>query len=403
MVLNKAQRLATGATGFVVARTLAAAPERPFADFEIIGDPSAAAAAWAEIYSDGLATPYQSYAFVETWLRTIGRAEAIEPMIVVARDEEGRVSAILPLCRRRRLGLRVAEFVGGKHANFHMGVYRSGLSLDRDAILDLLRRVARAASLDAFVFVNQPRVWQKRANPFATLAGQPSPSLGHATQLKDDFASWLEAHYSKAAQKKLRKKARRLAERGPVSSFVARDATTAATILAAFFVHKGTRARAMGFSNDYEDAAAVRFLEAASSERLSMDRSVIELHALRCGERIVAVFGGVARAGRFCGMIISYDQDAEIARSSPGELLVHEVIRDLTARGFTTFDLGVGEARYKDICCEEKEPLFDMAAGFTLRGRLAVAAFLSLRAVKRWIKRRPWAWSIVAPALRRPH
>jgi CelD/BcsL family acetyltransferase involved in cellulose biosynthesis len=80
-----------------------------------------------------------------------------------------------------------------------------------------------------------------------------------------------------------------------------------------------------------------------------------------------------------------------------------KVIAAQCAAGCSRFDLGVGEARYKDICCEDKEPLFDMAAGFTLRGRLAVAAFLSLRAVKRWIKRRPWAWSIVAPALRRPH
>jgi len=403
MVLNNAQKVATGAMAFLGAETLAVGPARPFAEFDILDDLSAGEAAWAEIYLDGLATPYQSFGFVTSWLRTIGRAEAVEPMIVVARDDRGRTSAILPLGRRRRRGLRIAGFVGGKHANFHMGVFRRGLDVDRQSIIDLLQRVAEAARLDAFFFVNQPQAWQKRLNPFALLARQPSPSFGHATQLKGDFNRWLDAHYSKGSRKKLGKKARRLAEQGPVSSFIARDAATASTLLAAFFAHKKTRAKSTGLFNDFDDAAAELFLKAATCEGHAEQRPLIELYGLRCGDRIAAVFGGVAHAGRFCGMIISYDQDIEIARSSPGEILIHDVIRDLTERGFTTLDLGVGEARYKDACCETEEALFDMAAGFTLRGRLAVAAFLSGRAVKRWIKRRPWAWSIVATALRRPH
>ena len=58
----------------------------------------------------------------------------------------------------------------------------------------------------------------------------------------------------------------------------------------------------------------------------------------------------------------------KIARSSPGEMMVHAVVAEAIARGFSEFDLGVGEARYKDESCEAVEPLFDSALGVSARG-----------------------------------
>ncbi|HLH50316.1 MAG TPA: GNAT family N-acetyltransferase [Roseiarcus sp.] len=398
--MSHAHNLATGATGSASAQARGA-PARVFAAFEICGDPQEASAAWDEIYADGLATAYQSRNFVELWLRTVGRAEGVEPMIVLVRDERGRASALLPLVVRARLGLRAAEFIGGKHANFHMGVFRAGLAAGRDEVLGLLRRIGESARLDAFFFVNQPERWQGSVNPLHALGGQKSPSFGHSTQLQNNFAQWLETHYSKAARRKLRKKTRRLAERGVVSSFVARDEPTAREALATFFAHKRARAKATGLINDFDDPAAARFLEIAACESIADREAVIELRAMRCGERIVAVFGGLAHAGRFYGVVTSHDPDAEIARSSPGELLILDIVRDLHERGFKTFDLGVGEARYKDAVCETSEALFDFALGLTLKGRIASPCFLLARRVKRWIKQRPWAWSLVAPIVGR--
>jgi len=390
--LSNAHDLAS-ATGFAAARRRDGAA-RAFAAFDVFRDPRDAGDAWAEIYADGLATPYQSLDFVELWLRTIGRAQKLEPLIVVIRDERGRTTALLPLAVRSRPGLRIAEFVGGKHANFHMGVFRAGLAVDRAEVADLLRRVARAERLDAFFFTNQPQTWRGSANPFAALGGQPSPSFAHATQIRGDFADWFAAHYSKSAQKKLRKKIRRLETLGPVSSSVARDDAAAREALAAFFAQKEARAKAAGVANDFSDRAAVQFLETAAHDGLAAGRAMIELRVLRCGERIVAVFGGMAHARRYCGIVTSYDQDVEIARSSPGEWLILDIVRDLHDRGFQMFDLGVGEARYKDVCCEIREPLFDAALAFTAKGRLASIGFTLARRAKRWIKRRPWAWSL---------
>jgi CelD/BcsL family acetyltransferase involved in cellulose biosynthesis len=401
--LNDASGLATSPTGFAAALERAEADRlRPFARCEVFDDLAAARAPWAQIEAMGLASPYQSYEFAEAWLQTAGRARGIAPMIVVARDGADRVSAVLPLGRMRRGPVRTAEFIGAKDANFKMGLFRPGIEASGEAIADLLRRAARMVTprVDAFWLTNQPYSWQGVANPMAALPRRPSPSFGYKTLLDRDFDGWLAAHYTKDAQKKLRKKARRLGEIGRVASVTARDEAEAREILAAFQRQKAARMLAVGAPNAYESPGTARFFEIAATKNIAGGAQTIELHALKSGERIVATFGGLRQEGRFCGMFISYEMDPEISRCSPGQLLVIETIRDLTARGFTTFDLGVGEGRYKDENCETEEPLFDTAVAVTAKGYGFQAAAMSQRRIKRWIKQTPWAWRF-ADQLRR--
>jgi CelD/BcsL family acetyltransferase involved in cellulose biosynthesis len=399
--VNAAPGLATRTPGQAATRAhQASAPRRVFAEIEIFADPIAVRHVFAEMEPDALATPYQRCDFVAAWLRTIGQAEGSTALIVVVRDDCGLATAILPLAVIRRNGFRTAKFVGGKHANFHMGVFRRGLVADREAVEGLLQRIGRTAGLDALLLVNQPDAWLDEPNPLAAITRQDSPSAGHATKLERRFEDWFAAHYSKNGQKKLRKKARDLAEKGAVSTIIARDEATARRVLAAFFAQRREQAKTNGLVDDFQAAGAARFLELAATDGLAEGRQALELHALVRDERILAVFGGIASGSRFSGMITSHDAEPEIARSSPGELLILEVIRKATERGFSTFDLGVGEARYKDVLCEIDERLSDSAAGFTAKGRLLAAAFLSQRRLKRWIKHTPQALRLAKALMR---
>ena len=65
-------------------------------------------------------------------------------------------------------------------------------------------------------------------------------------------------------------------------------------------------------------------------------------------ERVVAAFAALSGRDRLSGLVIAYDADPEIARYSPGELILHAVVRSAIARGFTTFDLGVGEGALQE-------------------------------------------------------
>jgi CelD/BcsL family acetyltransferase involved in cellulose biosynthesis len=402
--LTDAPRFATGPTG------LAAASEsfgpivgpRPFAHCAVFEDLAGARDAWAELEALAVASPYQNYRFLDAWVRTTGRARRIEPMIVVARDEAARVTAVLPLGRLRRGPVWSAEFLGGRDANFKMGLFRPGVEASREAVVDLLRRAARMTRprVDAFRLTGQPISWEGAANPMTALPRRPSPSFGHKSALSEDFDAWLAAHYSKDTQKKLRKKARRLDEIGPLEPILAKDEASARKILAAFQRQKEARMRALGSANAYEGPHTARFFEIAATQGLEQGAPTIELHALTSGEKIVATFGGLAQNRRFSGMFISFDTDPAISRCSPGQLLILETVRDLVARGFATFDLGAGEADYKDACCETEEPLFDAAVAVTPLGAAFGAAAMLNGRIKRWIKHTPWAWTL-AERLRR--
>jgi CelD/BcsL family acetyltransferase involved in cellulose biosynthesis len=361
------------------------APRRPFARVEVFDTLDAARAAWAELAAHATASPYQSLAFAQCWFATIGAAEGATPLIVVARDEAGAPVALLPLALAQRGPLRLAVFLGGKDANFNLGLFRPDTRWSRAHITDLFAEAARAASprIDAFLLANQPLQWRGLANPLAEAPRQPSPSFAFKSALPADFAAWLDAHASKEAKKKMRKKRARLEAIAPLVHSRAGDRDSTRRALDAFDAQRRARVAALGLPDPYASAAAHDFLASLAGV------GALELHVLQLGERIIAVFGAFAGAHRLSGLFIANDGDPEIARSSPGELMVHAVVADAIARGFGEFDLGVGEARYKDESCETIELLFDSAFGVSMRGRVAAFAYLAGRRIKRFVKQSP--------------
>ncbi|MGD0642103.1 MAG: GNAT family N-acetyltransferase [Roseiarcus sp.] len=377
---------------------LRAAADRPsaFARVEVFDAIEAARGPWAEIAAIAPASPYQHFEFARLWLETVGAAERVKPMIVVARDQVGAVNALLPLGAYAWGPLRLAAFLGGRDANFAMGLFRPGVAWSREEIAALLAAAARLAQprVDAYWFVNQPLAWQGAPNPTVAMRRQPSPSFAYKSALPEDFALWRDAHASKDAQKKLRKKVKRLEAIGPLAHRRAADAAEVERILAAFDAQRRARMRALGIPDPYASAEARAFLRGLALGGLAEGAPSLELHALTVGDRIIAAFGALSAGDRLSGLFVSYDADPEIARSSPGELMVQAVVREAIARGLKTFDLGVGEARYKDEACEAEEELFDSAVGITALGRLAALAFRLRQRAKRRIKHSPRLFSL---------
>jgi CelD/BcsL family acetyltransferase involved in cellulose biosynthesis len=366
-------------------RRAVAGEARPFARVEICEALEDARLPWMALAQEAPASPYQSFAFACVWFATIGAAEGATPLIVVARDDVGQPVALLPFARAARGPLRFAAFLGGKDSNFNLGLFRSGGAWSHDEVAALLAAAAAQARprLDAFLLSNQPSSWRGIANPLAAGKRQPSPSFAYASALPGDFSAWLDARASKEAKKKMRKKRARLEATAPVACRRATGEPEIDRALAAFHAERRARTEALGVPDPYASPAAQAFLVQLARE------GALELHTLSHGDRIIAVFGALPGAERLSGLFIGHDGDPEIARSSPGEIMVHAVVADAIARGFAEFDLGVGEARYKDEACEIVEPLFDSAFAFTSKGRLAAWIFLAARRAKRLVKHSP--------------
>ncbi len=370
------------------------------ATVEVHTDPRAASAAWRELDAVAAASPYQSPEWLLPWIDTIGTASGVTPSIIVARGQDGSPLALLPFGLVRRNWFTVAVFLGARDSNFNMGLFRPGQTWTRRGLQNLLTRAAAASPhrVDAFVLINQPLCWDNVANPFAMLDHQPSPSFAYKGGLTSQADEFLHRRLSREGRKKLRQKLKKLQAIGPVS---VRKATTPADIvetLDAFVEQRRARSLARGLLTD--DLPVLRhFLNRVTNPHASSpiggSAAPVAFYALRCGERVVATFGGTRRGRRFSGMLMSFAADPDLAKASPGELLLSEVLKLHCAEGFATVDLGIGEARYKAAYCPDVELLFDCVLPMTARGRLYATTELLRLSAKRAIKQSTWAWPLV--------
>lgn len=373
------------------------APSRPWASIAIETDIAGLAEIWRAFEATALVTPYQSYDWIRPFVETIGAAHDMALRYALVRDADGVLCALLPLTVTGRSGFRFAEFIGGKHANYHMGLYAPAFAAQLDAQLttQLLTEIGTAiGGLDALAFVNQPVTWQGVSNPAALLAAGPSPSRAYKLALiADDGDATLKRSMSSHARKKLKNKHSRFRDFGPSTLTRATTPDEVARIIDAFLSQKAERFRAMGVPDPFAEPEMRVFLERGAMEAGSA-RPAIELYALDLGGRAVATYVGAIQGERFSGMATSFDMASETVKTSPGELLLAELIRLKASEGVAVFDLGVGEARYKTTFCDDHDDLVDSFLPLTLKGRLFARIARAKRELKRRIKRSPVALKI---------
>ena len=367
-----------------------APPEKPaFASIEIFRDPREARSVWRALSPERFGSFYQSEAFLLNWLTVFGAAAT--PFFIAARDEAGEPVALLPLGLRRYGPLRVAQFLGGKESNYNLGLFRDPDAFGARDVAALLRAAARPpGGPQLYRLLNLPKLWNGAANPLLRLPHQSSPSPAYRTALASDGEALLARKLSSDTRKKLRKKEKRLTDRGALSYFRAAP-DQADAVLDAFFKQKQHN-YALG---DAEDIARARkFYRALAGEGL-------ELHVLALDGRAIASLGAALNGGRLQGLFNAFDPDPEIAKSSPGDLLLTYVLRDACARGLRCFDLGLGEARYKAMFCGEREEMADVLFAPTLAGALAAPALAASLKAKVALKNNSRLWGVVQTLRRR--
>jgi CelD/BcsL family acetyltransferase involved in cellulose biosynthesis len=238
------------------------------------------------------------------------------------------------------------------------------------------------------------------ANPFAALRRQPSPSFACRGALADDFSTLMDARVSGARRKKLRKKERVLAGRQPIRYWRAETTDDALRVLEVFFAQKAERMAELGLADAFAAPGMREFITAAATAELATGQPAIELYAASVGDTILATYGGLVGNGRFSGIFNSMILNA-LAHESPSQLLQLNLVRMCCERGLKTFDLGVGEAAFKQMFCNEAEPLFDSFLPLTPAGRVAASACRLRFALKGRIKRSPPVWATVRAMRRR--
>ena len=336
-----------------------------------------------------LATPYQTFEFLNAWQTAFGLHDGAAPFIVVAYDVHNRPVVLLPLAIGRENGAQVARFMGGKHPTFNMPVWQAAFAAfatasDVAAIINAIRQ--EADGIDVLALTQQPKQWRGVSNPFAQLAGQPSanpvPSMSMTPAAKP------EDRVSASTRRRLRNKERKLKALPGYRYSVAETDADIERLLDAFFIVKPQRMALLRLPNVFADDATNKFVRDACAAKLPSGRRAIELHALECDAEMISICACVADGQRFSTMFNTYTI-SENARYSPGLILLREMVDHYGELGYTSYDFGVGYDEYKTTFCKEDEPIVDSFIPLTARGKFAALGMSSLTHAKRLVKQNP--------------
>ncbi|MDE2579910.1 MAG: GNAT family N-acetyltransferase [Hyphomicrobiales bacterium] len=360
----------------------------PAADRVIVHrDLDSAAAHWSALERFA-PTVYQTRAYLGAWFRHLARDAS--PFIVVGLDDAGEPAFMLPLALLPRGPLRTAVYAGDRHSNANLPIFRDGFTLSPRQAREALKAAARAgANPDVFALLNQPREWSGRANPFAALSHRASHHNAYGANIAGDAEAYLQRVDSKATRKKLKSKARHLEDVGPVRAFRVVARAEAAQALDTLIDQKTERFTEQKGVDPHLSRPATRAFFRELVTPVDDTPALLEPYVLLAGDKVCSVYAGLPHGDHWHGLVNSISTDPDIARSSPGELLLRFVIRDLAARGFKSYDLGIGEARYKNAICDQTIEMNDVVLATSMAGKIWAAGEIAMLDMKAAIKQRP--------------
>jgi CelD/BcsL family acetyltransferase involved in cellulose biosynthesis len=240
-----------------------------------------------------VSTPYQRFDFLRPWQQLVGEREGLRPFIVIAYDRERRPLLLLPLALGRAHGIRIACFMGGKHATFNMALWDRDFATqatraDLDALISAIRTRSEA---DVLAFGQQPLNWGDLPNPMALLPRQASPNDCPLMTIEPGTAPTVRVSHS--LRRRLKSKERKLKL---LPGYRYRRATTDAEIkrlLDAFFRIKPQRMAEQKLPNVFAEPGVEDFIRNACMTPLAGGGRVIEIHARECDDEVIAIFAGV--------------------------------------------------------------------------------------------------------------
>ncbi|WP_409188516.1 GNAT family N-acetyltransferase [Bradyrhizobium sp. RDM4] len=353
------------------------------AHVDVVADLGRAEPVWRAFEEPGhLFTPYQRFDLLSPWQRLVGEIEGARPFIVIARDAEQKLLALLPLSLRQSHGVRTACFMGGKHTTFNMGLWNAEFAAqavlaDLDALVAPLRE-----HVDVLALMQQPKQWHDRQNPFALLPRQSS--INGCPLLVMEPGGPPASRISNSFRRRLKSKEKKFQALGGYRYHLATTDAEITRLLDWFFRVKPARMAEHKLPNVFADPGVEPFIRSACLSPRGEGR-VIDIHALECDDEVIAIFAGVADGQRFSMMFNTYTL-SEQARYSPGLILMRNIIDRYGERGYRSLDLGIGSDGYKRMFCKDDEDIFDSFVPLTSRGKLAAMAMSSLNHGKRLVK-----------------
>ena len=365
-------------------------PARTSFKVELYDNGNLAAADWPSLEDsrDLKMYVFQSREFLGIWLNTIGKADRIEPYLVLVKDGEGRPILYLPFVIETKFNIRLLRFMDCGVADYNAPIVAAGRTLSRQEFNALWREVlARLPGFDVIDLKKMASDVSGTVNPLTYLDCVPFGDSGHLTAL----AGQEKARPSPSLvrlQRRLKRAHQDLLKIGELAYVVNPGAALSQSIMEKLFELK-RRKYARTVVPDFLDAPGVAdfYREMLCPRWIG---KLGHLSALTIGGTVIAAHLGFVGRDRFYYIFPAFD--ADYRRYRPGQLLLEHLVDRSIKEGYKIFDLGVGDASYKMTWETHNLTLYSHERAMSAAGQVylqmrRVRRFLKARGVRTWFRR----------------
>ena len=294
---------------------------------------------------------FQTYAYAQLWMRTVGASSGATPVLVVGR-EDNRVVGIFPACRVRENTMPLLAWLGGPSALDYGDVLfdTAGAHASVDEFVGEALALLSRYSHGAMLYLTNVRDDATAIEPLRARMRVVKRSSAPYVPIEDTYDDYL-ASRGRSLRYNLNRKWRRLESAGDVDAEMLEPGDPEVVPTMARLV-EFVRARhhTAGDRTNLFDEAYVRLrTELAASHpagRLSRIRVA--------GVTIAACLHAVHHDRLYC---LVHGYDAEYATYSPGQLLHGFIVRTCFERAWDPCDLCWGDEPYKHEWTDLEEPL----------------------------------------------
>jgi CelD/BcsL family acetyltransferase involved in cellulose biosynthesis len=329
---------------------------------------------WRELDAHAAVRPFQQYAWVAAWVRTIGTAGGWR-LKVATLWQEGRLVAVLPLCIRRVNGMRILEWAAARVSDYCDAIVDPRIDQDF-ALHTLWEAVARSGGFDV------ARLSHVRTDArFFSVLGALRPwtetleDAGGVPIAWSSGAEWLQRQTA-GMRDRVKYNSRRMLKAG-FEVRVCGKADSSSRIIETLVRQKRPWLAARGLSSFIDEPGGVEFLQSVVAA--SAERGELHLSTVQNQERIAACDLAFVREGVIYSYLASFEP--ELHKYSFGRILTDSLLMWACDNGMRRLDLLLGAYDYKTEYQCTLEPVRTLVIPRGPIGRAAL--FFYRRRVKR--------------------
>jgi len=355
---------------------------------------------WRRFEQIAECTPFQTFEWLATWYRHVGRRDGVVPAIVVGNVADGKTAFIMPLAVDLRLSARRLCWLGQELCDYNAPLLARDFSrrVTSDRFLALWRALQQQLQSDPQLrydwieFEKMPQTVGGQANPFISLGAMENANSAHLTRLGDDWETFYRDRRSSATRRRDRAKRKRMSEVGEIRFATATTADELRQALQILWEQKKRIFARKGIDNIFSRPGYREFFFDFASNPNS--RRFAHVSRFDVGTTCVAANFALKFGGCYYHVLASYC-DGELTRYGPGALHLRELLAYAMKIGLQRFDFTIGDERYKLEWSDERLRLFDYSTAATWRGLTQSLLFAAWRRAKRFIKQTPPVWRLV--------